>query len=81
MLEIVHQADHLIDVVLQRRTCHEEDTVCMAAEVQYVLTSLGFCILDIVGFVDDDHVDIEFFFDLEVILETLEVGDCDTALF
>ena len=81
MLEVVHQADHLIDIILQRSTGHKEDTVGVVAQMQHILGSLGFGVLDVVGLIDDDHVDIEIFFDHEVVLETFIVRYGDTAFF
>ena len=81
VLEVIHQVDHLADVVFERGARHEEHAVGVLAQGKHVLASLGGSVFDVMGFVDDDHVDLEVLIDLEMILEALVVRDGYAAFF
>ena len=81
VLQVIHKTYHFLYSVLQRRTGHEQDPVCVIAQPQHILASLGGDIFDVMRFVHNDHVDGEILRNGETVLQAFEIRYGHAAVF
>ena len=79
-LQHLHQRDHLIHLVLQRRTRHEQDSIRVFAQMDNILCTACFCVFDVVGFIDNHHVKFESLIYLQI-TGRFKIRDRNTAIF